>query len=63
MRERSYPGAVDRKEQVASDNSRWLAKVVVDDDAALRDRIRDYLARFNLQAHDAENGAQLAADR
>lgn len=68
MRERGYPGAVDRNAQVASDNSRWLANVlVVDDDAALRDRIRDYLARFNLQAHDAENGvqlyAQLAAER
>lgn len=47
---------------MASDNSRWLAKVlVVDDDAALRDRIGEYLARFNLQAHDAEDGAQMYA--
>ncbi|MFC6838948.1 hypothetical protein [Xanthomonas theicola] len=39
----------------------------MDDDAALRDRICDCLARFHLQAHDAESGpqlyAQLAADR
>ncbi|MDQ1092568.1 two-component system OmpR family response regulator [Xanthomonas sacchari] len=44
-----------------SDN-RWLAKILVADaDPALRDRIRDYLACFNLQAHDADSAPHLQA--
>ncbi|KMM74010.1 transcriptional regulator [Xanthomonas sp. NCPPB 1128] len=46
---------------MVSDN-RWLAKILVADaDAALRDRIRDYLACFNLQTHDADSAPQLQA--
>jgi len=62
MRERGRPVAVRWNRQVASDSSRWVANVlVVDDDAASRTRIGDYLARFNLRAHGVEDGARMYA--
>lgn len=62
MRQRGPPVAVQRNRQVSSDNGRWVANVlVVDDDAASRARIGDYLARFNLLADGVEDGARMYA--